>query len=140
MNKKLSDPDFLRVSRFIHKHYGIHLPPAKKTLLEGRLRKRMRQCAIETFKGYCDYLFTDQGMKEESIYMVDAVTTNKTDFFREPHHFEFLTLKVLPELIGNHNSPFRKKIQAWSAACSTGEEPYTLAMVLNEFALNCPGA
>ena len=139
LEKKLSDNDFLRVSRFIHQQYGIHLPPAKKTLLEGRLRKRMKQCAIGTYSGYCDYLFTEQGMKEEIIYMIDAVTTNKTDFFREPYHFEFLTLQALPELTGKRNSPFRKKIQAWSAACSTGEEPYTLAMVLNEYALKCPG-
>jgi chemotaxis protein methyltransferase CheR len=139
LEKKLSDKDFLRVSQFIHKQYGIHLSLAKKTLLEGRLRKRLKQCAIDTFGGYCDYLFTEQGMKEELIYMIDAVTTNKTDFFREPHHFEFLTLQALPELIGNCKGPLRKKIQAWSAACSTGEEPYTLAMVLSEFALNCPG-
>ena len=139
LDKRLSDKDFLRVSRFIHKQYGIHLPLAKKTLLEGRLRKRMRQCAIGTFGGYCDYLFTEQGMKEESIYMIDAVTTNKTDFFREIHHFEFLTIQALPELIGNYKQPLRKIIRVWSAACSTGEEPYTLAMVLSEFALNCPG-
>ena len=137
--KNLSDNDFSRVSRFIHKQYGIHLPPAKKTLLEGRLRKRMKQCAMDTFSDYCDYLFTEQGMKEESIYMIDAVTTNKTDFFREPYHFEFLTLKALPELTGKRNSSFRNKIQAWSAACSTGEEPYTLAMVLSEYASSCPG-
>jgi len=139
LDKKLSDTDFLRVSRFIHKQYGIHLPPAKKTLLEGRLRKRMKQCAIGSYSGYCDYLFTDQGMKEEMIYMIDAVTTNKTDFFREPYHFEFLTLQALPELTGKRNSLLRKKIVAWSAACSTGEEPYTLAMVLNEFAAQSPG-
>jgi len=139
LDKKLSDNDFLRLSRFIHQQYGIHLPPAKKTLLEGRLRKRMKQCAINTYRDYCDYLFTEQGMKDELIYMIDAVTTNKTDFFREPYHFEFLTLRALPELTEKHNSPFRKKIQAWSAACSTGEEPYTLAMVLSEYALNCPG-
>ncbi len=139
LDKKLSDNDFVRVSRFIHKQYGIHLPPAKKTLLEGRLRKRMKQCAIDTFSAYCDYLFTEQGMKEELIYMIDAVTTNKTDFFREPYHFEFLIRQALPELIGKRNSPFRKKFLAWSAACSTGEEPYTLAMVLSEFASNCPG-
>ncbi len=139
LEKKLSDNDFLRVSRFIHQQYGIHLPPAKKTLLEGRLRKRMKQCAIGTYSGYCDYLFTEQGMKDELIYMIDAVTTNKTDFFREPYHFKFLTRQALPELTGKHNSPFRKKFQAWSAGCSTGEEPYTLAMVLSEYASNCPG-
>lgn len=138
-DRKLSDGDFERVSRFIHQQYGIHLPPAKKTLLEGRLRKRMKQCGIDTYGAYCDYLFTDKGMKEEMIFMIDAVTTNKTDFFREPHHFQFLTQKALPSLLGKHKSAFQKRIKAWSAACSTGEEPYTLAMVLSEYAAACPG-
>ena len=85
--KRLSDKDFLRVSQFIHTKYGIHLPPAKKTLLEGRLAKRLQQCNIGSFSGYCDYLFTEEGMKKELVFMIDAVTTNKTEFFREPHHF-----------------------------------------------------
>lgn len=136
--KKLSDKDFLRVSQFIHREYGIHLPPAKKTLLEGRLRKRMRQCAMNTFSAYCDYLFTEEGLKEEAVFMIDAVTTNKTDFFREPHHFEYLTRHALPELTENQTG-LQKKIIAWSAACSTGDEPYTLAMVLSEFSENHPG-
>ena len=78
-------------------------------------------------------------MKEELVYMIDAVTTNKTDFFREPYHFEFLTIQALPQLIGKQHASFRKKIRAWSAACSTGEEPYTLAMVLSEYASSRPG-
>ncbi len=135
--KNLSDKDFLRVSQFIHKEYGIHLPPVKKTLLEGRLRKRMKQCGMGTFTAYCDYLFTEKGMKEEAVFMIDAVTTNKTDFFREPHHFDYLTRQALPELTGNQAAP-RKKIIAWSAACSTGDEPYTLAMVLSEFTESHP--
>jgi chemotaxis protein methyltransferase CheR len=138
-DNQLSDHDFVRLSRFIHQQYGIHLTPAKKSLLEGRLRKRMKQCNISSFSDYCNYIFTDQGMAEELVYMIDAVTTNKTDFFREPYHFEFLTLQALPQLIGKQNASFRKKIKAWSAACSTGEEPYTLAMVLSEYALSSPG-
>jgi len=135
--KKLSDHDFVRVSRFIHQQYGIHLPPTKKFLLEGRLRKRMKHCAIDSFSEYCNYLFTDQGMKEEIVFMIDAVTTNKTDFFREPYHFEFLTQHAIPKLTEKQLT-HRKKINAWSAACSTGEEPYTLAMVLSDYALSHP--
>ena len=98
----------------------------------------MKACAMNTFTQYCDYLFTTQGMKAEAIFMIDAVTTNKTDFFREMNHFEFLTRQVLPEWTKKCKG-LRNKFQVWSAACSTGEEPYTLAMVLSEFAEDCPG-
>ncbi|MCP4715312.1 MAG: chemotaxis protein CheR, partial [Deltaproteobacteria bacterium] len=73
------------------------------------------------------------------VHMLDAVTTNKTDFFREPTHFDYLTRTVLPRLQQVHGSGGRLSLQAWSAGCSTGEEPYTLAMVLNEFALQQSG-
>jgi chemotaxis protein methyltransferase CheR len=135
--KKLSDQDFVRVSQFIHQQYGIHLTAAKKSLLEGRLRKRMKQCDIDSFSEYCNYLFTDQGMKEEMIFMIDAVTTNKTDFFREPYHFEFLTQQAIPALSAKQLT-HRKRINVWSSACSTGEEPYTLAMVLSDYAAHHP--
>jgi chemotaxis protein methyltransferase CheR len=137
--KKISNHDFLRLSQFIHQHYGIHLPPAKKFLIESRLGRRIKLCAMPTFGEYCDYLFTEQGMKNELHYMIDAVTTNVTAFFREPHHFEYLTREVLPRLVQSHPAG-KKKIRIWSAACATGEEPYTLAMVLNEFARggSCP--
>jgi len=128
----LSDPDFNRLSAFIHAQYGIHLPPTKKSLLEGRLRKRMKSVQASSFRNYCDYLFTKEGMAEELVHMIDAVTTNKTDFFREPSHFTYLTGKVLPELTDGASG--HNKIVIWSAACSTGEEPYTLAMILSEYA------
>lgn len=131
--KKLSDQDFVKLSQFIHQQYGIHLTHAKKSLLEGRLRKRMKHCGIDSFSEYCNFLFTEEGMNEELVFMIDAVTTNKTDFFREPYHFEFLTKQAVPELTA-HQVAHRKRITAWSAACSTGEEPYTLAMVLSEYA------
>ena len=131
--QKLSEKDFIRLSQFIQKQYGIQLPPAKKTMLEGRLRKRMKYVNESSFSHYCDYVFTGKGMTEELPYMIDAVTTNKTDFFREPAHFTYLTGTALPELIKLQRASVRKKIQAWSAACSTGEEPYTMAMVLSEF-------
>lgn len=139
LDEHLSENDFRRLSVFIHAQYGICLPPAKKTLLEGRLRRRMKRTEIRSFREYCDYLFTNEGMAEELIHMVDAVTTNKTDFFREPFHFEFLCRTVLQELLGNGNSSHALKLQVWSAACSTGEEPYTLAMVLNESIRQYPG-
>jgi len=134
---QMSNKDFARLSEFIGASCGIKLPPAKKTMLEGRLRKRLRALGIESFERYCEFLFSPGGSQSEYIHMIDAVTTNKTDFFREPDHFDYLFERVLPEL-----SPlfgFGKKLNVWSAACSTGEEPYTLAMVLSEFAQSCPG-
>ena len=133
---QMSDKDFVRLSEFIRASCGIKLPPAKKTMLEGRLRKRLRALGIESFNRYCEFIFSSSGSESEYIHMIDAVTTNKTDFFREPDHFDYLSDRVLPELVLNG---FGKRLNVWSAACSTGEEPYTLAMVLSEFAQGCPG-
>jgi chemotaxis protein methyltransferase CheR len=138
-DRTLSEKDFIRVSQFIHQQYGIHLPPTKKPLLEGRLRKRMKFIKMNSYRLYCDYLFTGEGMTEELPHMIDVVTTNKTDFFREPSHFTYLTHQALPELLKAQKHNLKKNILGWSAACSTGEEPYTLAIVLSEFAAQCPG-
>ncbi len=93
----LTDEQFRRLSVFIHKEVGINVE-AKKVLLEGRLRRRLNQLCIPTFGEYCQYLFSVEGQREELVYMIDAVATNKTDFFREPHQFEYLTQKALPAL------------------------------------------
>lgn len=135
----LSDRDFNRVSKFIHERIGIFLPETKKLLLEGRLRKRMKVTGIASLGEYCDYLFTANGIKEELSNMVDAVTTNKTDFFREAHHFTYLTEKALPELTRAKLISHARTALVWSSACSTGEEPYTLAMVLSEYARKTGG-
>jgi len=118
---------------------GIRLPSAKKSMLEGRLRKRLRALGFESFRQYSDYLFSAQGMEAEHIHMIDAVTTNKTDFFREPDHFEYLAQRVLPDLVDRYGLGVKKRLHVWSAGCSSGEEPYTLAMVLSEFAERCAG-
>ena len=131
----LSRTDFLRLSAFIHAECGIKITDGKKVMLEARFQKRLRALGMKTFGDYCAYLFSPEGMECELFHMIDAVTTNKTDFFREPSHFEFL---VPRRLAGNDRLPrgagVRKKLMVWSAGCSTGEEPYTLAMVINEFA------
>lgn len=138
-NTHLSVQDFNRLSTFIQNHYGIQLPPEKRTLLEGRLRKRMRELQETSFARYCQYLFTERGMEEELPHMIDAVTTNKTDFFREPAHFKFLVESALPSILNNTRHTRGKRINAWSAASSTGEEPYTLAMVLADYVESLPG-
>ncbi len=124
--------EFDRLSQFIHQQFGIKMPPAKKILLESRLQKRLRTLEIETFKSYCDYLFSSQGKSNELVHFIDKITTNKTDFFREPEHFDYLINQILPELTSSWGES-KQNLSVWSAGCSTGEEPYTLAMVLNEY-------
>jgi chemotaxis protein methyltransferase CheR len=135
----MTDEHFWRLSEFIQDLCGIKLPHAKKSMLEGRLRKRLRALCINSFEDYCKYVFSPKGSESEYVHMIDVVTTNKTDFFREPDHFDYLSGKVLPELVSTQAFRARRGINVWSAACSTGEEPYTLAMVLSEFAEKCTG-
>jgi chemotaxis protein methyltransferase CheR len=135
----ISPSDFQRLSQFISDHWGINLPPTKKALLEGRIRKRLKALGLDSFKKYCDYLFSPEGLEAEPMEMVDLITTNKTDFFREPDHFESLTHRLLPLIFREHAHLNGISLKLWSAGCSTGEEPYTLAMVLQEFAEQTPG-
>lgn len=139
LGETLSQMDFDRLSRFIHEHWGIKIPPAKKFLLEGRIRKRMRMLGIDSFHKYCRYLFSSKGLAQEPLEMIDLVTTNKTDFFREPAHFKILSDRLLPELYRKFGIRSSMPLKVWSAGCSTGEEPYTIAMVLEEFSLLTPG-
>ena len=132
-----SEKIFEKISRFISNELGIKMPPSKKIMLQGRLMKRLRQLEMNSFEAYCDYLFSHEGRQYEMVHMLDAVTTNKTDFFREPRHFEILSKSVLPELARLKTTRIQKRLVIWSAGCSTGAEPYTLAMVLNEFAETC---
>ena len=129
----MSDADFNRLSTFIYKEYGIKMPPAKKTMLQSRLLKRLRELNIPSYKDYIDFVFSKKGQMEELFHMIDEISTNKTDFFRESAHFDFLSQYLLPEL---YRANYRN-LRVWSAASSSGEEPYTLAIVLSEFgALN----
>jgi chemotaxis protein methyltransferase CheR len=130
----INDRDFARLSSFIHSEYGIKMPEGKRVLLESRLRRRLRVLGMHSYSEYCDYLFSPEGAQNELIHMIDVVTTNKTDFFREPKHFDFLVHTALPELMKLYGANIRRKYTIWSAGCSTGEEPHTLAMVLSEFA------
>jgi len=131
---KLSTRDFKQLSAFIEKEVGIQLPPAKHVMLESRLRKRLRALGLSSFPAYMARVFGPSPDEVEIIHLIDAVTTNKTDFFREPHHFTYLAREALPELLAESDSRSTHPLTVWSAASSTGEEPYTLAMVLSEFA------
>jgi chemotaxis protein methyltransferase CheR len=128
-NEQLSARNFQRLSTFIQDYSGIKMPANKRTMLEGRLRRRMRATRINDANAYCRYLFEENGLESEAVHLIDAVTTNKTEFFREPAHFEFLATKGLPALAARG----KRELKIWSSACSTGAEPYTIAMVLDEF-------
>lgn len=134
----LSPRDFQRLARFIHDYSGIKMPPTKKSMVEGRLRKRVRATGVPSLTGYCQYVFEQNGLASEAIHLIDAVTTNKTDFFREPDHFRYLVNDALPELMAAQRGNMRAPIKVWSAACSTGAEPYTLAMILADVAASNP--
>lgn len=129
----LRDSDYRRLAAFIHARSGIRMPPSKKIFLEGRLRKRLTRLGFPSFETYCRHLFEQGGLAAEETALLDAITTNKTDFFREPYHFNYLTKEALPRLIENgRGSQYPMKL--WSSACSNGAEPYTIAMVCQAFA------
>ncbi len=135
---RLSDREFAHLAELVETHAGIRMPAGKRTMLEGRLRRRLRERGFANFAGYCRFLFDEGGLEEELGDLIDVVTTNKTDFFREPKHFEILTEIVLPELVQRGigtGSPLR----VWSAGSSIGAEAYTLAMVLADFRETAPG-
>ncbi len=127
--EQLSTKNFQRLAELIQGYSGIKMPLNKRTMLEGRLRRRMRVLQINDVNAYCRYLFEEDGLDAELIHLIDAVTTNKTEFFREPVHFDYLIDKGLPALAAKG----KREIKIWSSACSTGAEPYTLAMVMDEF-------
>jgi chemotaxis protein methyltransferase CheR len=137
---RLGPRDFQRLATFIEGYSGIKMPPTKVTMVEGRLRKRVRATGMVNLKRYCDYLFLEGGLEAEAVHLIDAVTTNKTEFFREPDHFRFLAERVVPRMISlQKGMQSRSELKIWSAACSTGAEPYTLAIVLAELAEQTDG-
>jgi chemotaxis protein methyltransferase CheR len=129
-NDQMSRRNFAKLSSYIYDYSGIKMPESKKTMLEGRLRRRLRATGTRTLDEYCDRVFSGDGLANEGLHLINAVTTNKTDFFREPAHFDYLTGKILPEF----SARGVRTVRAWSAACSTGPEPYTIAMVLDDYA------
>ncbi len=133
----ISSGDYIRLRQLIYDETGISLGAGKQIMLEGRIRRRLKALAIDSCREYCIFLFSRHGLQEELVHLIDAVTTNKTDFFREPRHFDFLVSHVLPAHRASSES--RRPLLMWSAGCSSGEEPYTLAMVLSEYGLTHPG-
>jgi chemotaxis protein methyltransferase CheR len=128
----IAPADFARLSALIEQRCGIQLPESKRVMVEARLRKRLQQLGLRSFSDYWSLLADVQRRDSEMGPLTDALTTNKTDFLREPAHFQILEHTILPHLysagIGS-----RTPLRLWSAASSTGEEPYTLAMVLDQW-------
>ncbi len=117
----------------ISTNLGIKMPPTKRIMLQCRLHRRLRELGLDTFDEYHARFFQDREHQAAEIeHLLNLATTNKTDFFRERHHFDFLTKTALPSLLERARLTRMRRLRIWSAGCSTGEEPYTIAMVLEE--------
>jgi chemotaxis protein methyltransferase CheR len=126
--RPLSESEFAAFQTLIHREAGIFLSEMKKALLVGRLGRRLRELGLTSFGAYRRLVEEDRA---ERVRMVDAICTNETHFFREPRQFEFLESRLLPGWRSSAESGKRQRVaRVWSAACSTGEEPYSLAMHL----------
>jgi chemotaxis protein methyltransferase CheR len=125
-----TDDDFNFLSELAVKTAGINLTTDKRELVYGRVSKRLRILDIDNFKDYCRLL--KKKNSEESLHFINSITTNVTSFFRENHHFEYLADNVIPDIIKNNAGLSTPRLRIWSAGCSTGEEPYSIAMVLRE--------
>lgn len=129
--EQLSNSQFKKLSTYIFDNYGIKMPEEKKIILQSRLQKRLRELQIKNFKDYVDYVFSEEGQNYEVRHMIDVVSTNKTEFYREADHFKLLTNTILNELIAC--TKFQEPMNIWSAGCSSGEEAYTIAFTIEEF-------
>ncbi|MCC5989065.1 MAG: protein-glutamate O-methyltransferase [Pararhodobacter sp.] len=125
----ISDGDFALLARIVREDSGINLTPGKKGLVVSRLAKRLRHLSLPDIAAYCQYLQSAAGA-DERAQLVSCLTTNVTSFFREAHHFRALRDEVLPGLLATARSGGR--VRLWSAGCSTGQEPYSLAMTILE--------
>jgi chemotaxis protein methyltransferase CheR len=126
-----TDSDYYRLSELAQKYAGINFMEAKRELVYGRLQKRVRSHNMKSFKQYCDYLEADES-SDEMRHFINAITTNVTSFFRENHHFEYLQNVILPEIVLKNDDASKRTLRIWSAGCSSGKEPYSIAMVLRE--------
>lgn len=124
----LEEQDFLRLANFIHKNYGINLFK-KKSLIESRLNTTIINSGFQNFKGYVDYIISNKNANDIEV-MLNKLTTNYTYFMRESSHFDFFKNTILPQLVQTKKN---KVMSIWSAGCSSGEEPYTISMVIKDY-------
>lgn len=128
---ELNDKDFSLFSRLVYEKCGIHLHEGKKELVRSRLSKRLRELRLPGFSHYLKLLKAPDA-EDELVHMLDAISTNLTSFFREKRHFEFLETEGLTSIRERMQREERRDLHVWSAGCSSGEEPYSLAMCLQE--------
>jgi chemotaxis protein methyltransferase CheR len=131
---ELTDSEFKRLREIVHARTGIALSDAKRELVYGRLARRLRKLQLVSFAEYCELV--EDSESEELQELTNAITTNLTSFFREGYHFEQLAAEALPQVASKRAATRRMRL--WSAACSTGEEPYSLAIVLREALARLP--
>lgn len=127
----LSERSFSRLARYITNELGIKMPDTKLTMVQSRLMRRVRELGLPSVERYTEYFFDAENAHERE-YFINAITTNKTDFFREPEHFDYLVQHAIP-MLQSMSGETGIHLKVWSAGCSSGEEPYTLAMVLSEY-------
>lgn len=127
----LTERDFRKISGLVYRHCGINLHDGKKELVRARLSKRLRAGNFRTFSEYTRHVLEDKTGKEFSI-LIDVLSTNLTGFFREKQHFDFLNYEFIPQLLQHKKQFHNFKIRGWSAGCSSGEEPYSMAITLLE--------
>ncbi|RIK71005.1 MAG: chemotaxis protein CheR [Planctomycetota bacterium] len=134
----ITDDEFEAFQQLVYAETGIVLNDSKRCLLCSRLAKRLRALHLNDYIDYYDYLLRRDSGGVEMQEMINCITTNKTDFFRESHHFEFLASHVMPEVVARAAKGGPRRLRIWSAACSLGHEPYSIAITVRESAVNDP--
>ncbi len=130
---QISDELFLKLGRMITEKYGIKMSAEKKIMFQARLQRRLRELDIKSFDEYAKRLFTTEHDSVEISILADYISTNKTDFFREKEHFQFITDHVLQEIFCEKQTNSFFQLKLWSAGCSSGQEAYSIAITLEEF-------
>ncbi|MFZ0391982.1 MAG: CheR family methyltransferase [Calditrichia bacterium] len=133
----ITDQEYSLIRNLIYQRFGINLGERKRSLVMGRLYKELRQQGFRSFQEYMDFISADSSGQALSI-LIDRISTNHTFFFRENSHFQFYSEQILPAFIKSYSITDKPVFRIWSAGCSSGEEPYTLAMLTQEAFRNSP--
>lgn len=128
----INDSDLRYLTKLVYDYSGINLSAEKKIFIERKLNRRLSELGLETYRQYFDFLYIEENQNNEMVFLINELTTNKTDFFRESAHFDFIKNLIVPSYFKNEFKHAHLNVNVWSAGCSTGEEPYTLAIVFNE--------
>lgn len=129
---KISDSEFKKLRDFVYDQCGIYVPDNRTYLVENRLANRLKELNLKSYEEYYNFLQYDPGKAHELNRLFEVITTNETSFYRNPPQIKVFQENVLGEVLDKQRKAGQKKLRVWSAGCSTGEEPYTVAMVLHE--------